>query len=77
MQIIKRQRVFTDEEKDTLTSLIKEETIKSFIKAGCWLLLDNAEEFNTIFQKLPLEEQGKLTNYPIWRFAPHNGTSKK
>lgn len=77
MQIIKRQRSFTNEEKDTLTSLIKKENIKSLVKAGCWLLLDNAEEFNTIFQKLPLEEQGKLTNYPIWRFAPHNGTNKK
>lgn len=72
MQIIKRQRIFTNEEKNALSSMIKKDSVKSFVKAGCWLLLDNNDEFSSIYQKLPPEEQGKLKNYPIWRFAPHN-----
>lgn len=72
MQIIKRQRIFTNEEKCALSSMIKKDSVKSFVKAGCWLLLDNTDEFRSIYQKLPPEEQGKLKNYPIWRFAPHN-----
>ena len=72
MQIIKRQRIFTNEEKCALSSMIKKDSVKSFVKAGCWLLLDNTDKFISIYQKLPPEEQGKLKNYPIWRFAPHN-----
>ena len=69
MQIMKRQRYLTDEENTCLYSLATDDNNAPFIKAGCWLLLGNKENFNSIFKTLKPEEQEKIRDFPIWRFA--------
>ena len=69
MQIIKRQRYLTDEENTILYSLATDDDIAPFVKAGCWLLLNNKEDFDSLFKTLKPEEQDKIKEFPIWRFA--------
>ena len=69
MQIIKRQRHLTDKENDSLYSLATDDNVDRFIKAGCWLLLNNKNRFESIFKTLKPEEQEKIKEFPIWRFA--------
>ena len=69
MQIIKRQRYLTDEENNLLYSLATDDDIAPFVKAGCWLLLNNKEDFDSLFKTLKPEEQNKIKEFPIWRFV--------
>lgn len=69
LQIIKRKRDLTEEENNCLLSLTKDKNVDLLLKAGCWLLLKNKENFDLVFHELKQEEQNQLKEFPIWRFA--------
>ena len=67
LQIIKRQREYTDGEKRELEKMIDDESEDS-MKVAVYLLLDRQTEAEAVFNMLPEEEEKGLKDYPIWRF---------
>lgn len=69
MQIIKRQRNYTEKETKTLEDLYSDESVDNIVKAGVLLLLDRHEEFSMAFANLAKEEQNSMKGFPIWKFS--------
>ncbi|MDO5479797.1 MAG: hypothetical protein Q4G23_11620, partial [Clostridia bacterium] len=73
MQIQKRKRGFTEDEKVELVSIAEgygsvDEKQAVYHKIGANLLLDNQMSAEFYFKKLSDEEKNQFRQYPIWRF---------
>lgn len=66
MQIIKRQREFTIEEKEEIINHKNEEQHTNEILCGFYILLDSKIEFEIQFDKLPEEQKEIFKAYPIY-----------
>lgn len=67
LQIIKRQRYFTKEERGNLLYISQDNS--NIIKAAAHLLLDNKELFQYYFQQMKEEEKQQFVDFPIYVFA--------
>ena len=52
MQILKRQRELTADERQTLEDMLNEEFAEDMVKAGVYLLLDRQGDFQQLFEKM-------------------------
>ena len=66
MQILKRLRVLSDEEKVELEQMLDNDNLISPVNAAIYLLLDKQEEFEAIFASLSEPDQSQLREFPIW-----------
>lgn len=69
MQILKRQRELTADERQTLEDMLNEEFAEDMVKAGVYLLLDRQEDFQQLFEKMQEDEKKSVKEFPIWRFV--------
>ena len=69
MQIVKRQRDLSEEEKKELESMLVNVEMEKPLKIGVLLLLDRQKEAKEIFEFLSEEDKKTMREYPIWRFA--------
>ena len=69
MQIMKRQRELTADERQTLEDMLNDEFAEDMVKAGVYLLLDRQEEFQQLFETMQEDEKKSLKEFPIWRFV--------
>ena len=67
LQIIKRQRYFTKEERGNLLYISQDNS--NIIKAAAHLLLDNKDLFQYYFQQMKEEEKQQFVDFPIYVFA--------
>lgn len=68
LQIIKRQRNFTEDEIADMNSMLKDDNIDNSLKVALALLLKKQELFKKYFGLMPKDDQEALKRYPIWRF---------
>ena len=68
MQILKRQRILSDEEKMELELMLDNNNLINPLHAAIYLLLDKQKEFETIFASLSEDDKKQLSEYPIWHF---------
>ena len=69
MQIMKRQREITADERQMLEDMLNDEFAGDMVKAGVYLLLDRQEEFQQLFETMQEDEKKSLKEFPIWRFV--------
>ena len=69
MQIMKRQRELTADERQMLEDMLNDEFAGDMVKAGVYLLLDRQEEFQQLFETMQGDEKKGLKEFPIWRFV--------
>lgn len=69
MQILKRQRELTGDERQTLEDMLNEEFAEDMVKAGVYLLLDRQGDFQQLFEKMQEDEKKSVKEFPIWRFV--------
>ena len=69
MQIMKRQRELTADERQMLEDMLNDEFARDMVKAGVYLLLDRQEEFQQLFETMQEDEKKSLKEFPIWRFV--------
>lgn len=69
MQIMKRQRELTADERQMLEDMLNDEFAGDIVKAGVYLLLDRQEEFQQLFETMQEDEKKSLREFPIWRFV--------
>ena len=69
MQILKRQRELTADERQTLEDMVNEEFAEDMVKAGVYLLLDRQGDFQQLFEKMQEDEKKSVKEFPIWRFV--------
>ena len=69
MQIMKRQRELTADERQTLEDMLNDEFAWDMVKAGVYLLLDRQEEFQQLFETMREDEKKSVKAFPIWRFV--------
>lgn len=69
MQIMKRQRELTADERQTLEDMLNDEFAGNVVKAGVYLLLDRQEDFQQLFETMQKDEKKSLKEFPIWRFV--------
>lgn len=69
MQILKRQRELTADERQTLEDMLNEEFAEDMVKAGVYLLLDRLGDFQKLFEKMQEDEKKSVKEFPIWRFV--------
>ena len=69
MQIMKRQRELTADERQMLEDMLNDEFAGDMVKAGVYLLLDRQEEFQQLFETMQEGEKKSLKEFPIWRFV--------
>lgn len=69
MQIMKRQRELTADERQMLEDMLNDEFAGEMVKAGVYLLLDRQEEFQQLFETMQEDEKKSLKEFPIWRFV--------
>lgn len=69
MQIMKRQRELTADERQMLEDMLNDEFAGDMVKAGVYLLLDKQEEFQQLFETMQEDEKKSLKEFPIWRFV--------
>ncbi|WP_099157085.1 hypothetical protein [Virgibacillus ndiopensis] len=65
MQVVKRMREFTSEEKEEIL-LRKNDSEDTFILCGYLLLMDNEMEFDIHFDKLTQKEKESFKDFPIY-----------
>ena len=68
LQIVKRQRPFTDDENNELESLNALEEIDDSMRFAILLLMDKAQDAKALFESFTDELQSNIKRYPIWRF---------
>lgn len=73
MQIMKRQRELTADERQMLEDMLNDEFAEDMVKAGVYLLLDRQEEFQQLFETMQEDEKKSLKEFPIWRFVRESG----
>lgn len=69
MQIMKRQRELTADERQTLEDMLNDEFAWDMVKAGVYLLLDRQEEFQQLFETMQEDDKKSVKEFPIWRFV--------
>ena len=69
MQIMKRQRELTADERQTLEDMLNDEFAGDMVKAGVYLLLDRQKEFQQLFETMQEDEKKSVKEFPIWRFV--------
>lgn len=69
MQILKRQRELTADERQTLENMLNEEFAEDMVKAGVYLLLDRQGDFQQLFEKMQEDEKKSVKEFPIWKFV--------
>lgn len=69
MQIMKRQRELTADERQMLEDMLNDEFAGDMVKAGVYLLLDRQEEFQQLFETMQEDEKKSVKEFPIWRFV--------
>ena len=69
MQILKRQRELTADERQTLEDMLNEEFAEDMVKAGVYLLLDRQGDFQQLYEKMQEDEKKSVKEFPIWRFV--------
>lgn len=69
MQIMKRQRELTADERQTLEDMLNNEFAGDMVKAGVYLLLDRQEELQQLFETMQEDEKKSVKEFPIWRFV--------
>ena len=69
MQIMKRQRELTADERQMLEDMLNDEFAGDMVKAGVYLLLDRQEEFQQLFETMQEDEKKSLKEFPIWRLV--------
>jgi hypothetical protein len=69
MQILKRQRELTADERQTLEDMLNEEFAEDMVKAGVYLLLDRQGDFQQLFEKMQEDAKKSVKEFPIWRFV--------
>ena len=69
MQIMKRQRELTADERQTLEDMLNDVFAWDMVKAGVYLLLDRQEEFQQLFETMQEDEKKSVKEFPIWRFV--------
>ena len=69
MQILKRQRELTADERQTMEDMLNEEFAEDMVKAGVYLLLDRQGDFQQLFEKMQEDEKKSVKEFPIWRFV--------
>lgn len=69
IQIMKRQRELTADERQTLEDMLNDEFAGDMVKAGVYLLLDRQEEFQQLFETMQEDEKKSVKEFPIWRFV--------
>ena len=69
MQIMKRQRELTADERQMLEDMLNDEFAEDMVKAGVYLLLDRQEEFQQLFETMREDEKKSVKAFPIWRFV--------
>lgn len=67
LQIIKRQRNFTESEVNLLLQLSQNDS--DMVKAGAFLLLDKLDVAQFVIQQFPEEEKIRFMDFPIAIFA--------
>lgn len=68
LQIIKRERQLSREEKNSLLSMTQNSSVRDDIKVAAYLLLDNHDLAEFCFQKMDPENQESFKNFPIYYF---------
>lgn len=68
LQIIKRERQLSREEKNSLFSMTQNSSVRDDIKVAAYLLLDNHDLAEFCFQKMDPENQESFKNFPIYYF---------
>lgn len=68
LQIIKRQRSFSEDEIADMNSMLEDGSTDNSLKAALALLLGKHEEFEGFYGKMTKEDQEAMRNFPIWRF---------
>lgn len=69
MQILKRQRELTADERQMLEDMLNNEFAEDMVKAGVYLLLDRQGDFQQLFEKMQEDEKQSVKEFPIWRFV--------
>lgn len=72
LQIIKRQRAFTEEETAYMESLLGSQDTGHSLKAAIALLLERYGEFDEHYRMMTKEEQESMRGFPIWKFYKSN-----
>lgn len=67
LQIIKRQRNFTESEVNLLLQLSQNDS--DMVKAGAFLLLDKLDVAQFVIQQFPEDVKARFMNFPIAIFA--------
>lgn len=67
LQIIKRQRTFTEDEVNLLLQLSQNDS--DMVKAGAFLLLDKLDVAQFVIQQFPEDVKARFMNFPIAIFA--------
>jgi len=67
-QVVKRERLLNQNEKECIHKILENDTAGSDILVGGYLLLGNQDMAEIHFKKLPKDIQQNLKNYPIYRF---------
>lgn len=70
LQIFKRQRPLSEEERKQLLGIIKEDQKDEETKLGAFLLLGADCDARATFKKLPAERKKIFSEYPIYHFFP-------
>ena len=68
LQIIKRQRYLSDEEKDILYRMINDDKLDEHLKFAVYLMLDHQQDAERLFCTFSEEDKKVLRDYPIWHF---------
>lgn len=68
LQIIKRQRNFTEDEITDMNSMLEDGKTGNSLKAALALLLGKQDLFDKYYGMMPKDDQDALKNYPIWKF---------
>lgn len=69
MQIMKRQRELTADERQMLEDMLNDEFAGDMAKAGAYLLLDRQEGFQQLFETMQEDNKKIVKEFPIWRFV--------
>lgn len=70
LQIIKRKRPLSTEEKQQLFEILKEHHTTDETKLGVFLLLEAESDAKITFEKLSTEQKKAFSEYPIYHFFP-------
>lgn len=72
LQLIKRKRVFTYEERQLLLNMEENSPESDDIRVGIYLLLDDHERAERYYQKLDEKTKTAFMQYPIYKFWKHS-----